>query len=123
MIIIAGINSGFIRKLNLVIVSIFIMLWNLHAQDDLNLNARIGKVDSTGIFRQDGYYVWCTSVVKGEDGKYHMFYSRWKHGERVAGDDAMNYIFNGFRGWNKYSEIAFPYYVYKCKNHHFKIYF
>src|SRR5687768_18130661 len=48
----------------------------------------------------------CSSVIKGEDGKYHMFYSRWSHGKREAGDDSMNYIFNGFKGWCKYSEIA-----------------
>jgi hypothetical protein len=107
MTIIAWINNGLIRKLSLVLTSIFMMLWNLHAQDNLNLSARIGRVDSAGIFRQDGYYVWCTTVIKGEDGKYHMFYSRWKHGKRVADDDSMNYIFNGFRGWNKYSEIAY----------------
>lgn len=25
----------------------------------------------------DGYWVWCGSVVKAEDGQYHMFASRW----------------------------------------------
>jgi len=28
-------------------------------------------------FAMDGYWVWCSSVIKGEDGKYHMFASRW----------------------------------------------
>jgi hypothetical protein len=30
-----------------------------------------------GGFAMDGYWVWDPSVVKGEDGKYHMFASRW----------------------------------------------
>ena len=30
-----------------------------------------------GGFRMDGYWVWCGSVIKGEDAKYHMFASRW----------------------------------------------
>jgi lysophospholipase L1-like esterase len=30
-----------------------------------------------GGLRLDGYWVWCGSVIKGEDGKYHMFASRW----------------------------------------------
>ena len=77
------------------------------AQDNLNVRELIRPVDSSAIFKQDGYYVWCSSVIKGEDGKYHMFYSRWSHGERALDDDTMNYIFNGFRGWNKYSEIAY----------------
>lgn len=77
------------------------------AQDDLNLNAQIGTVDSASIFSAPDYYTWCSSVIKGEDGKYHMFYSRWPHGKRTADDDSMNYIFDGFRGWLKYSEIAY----------------
>ena len=103
----ASIYDQFVQKISAVIVGIFLLLSNSKAQDNLDLNPRIGKVDSTGIFHQDGYYVWCTSVIKGEDGKYHMFYSRWQHGKRVPDDDSMNYIFNDFRGWNKYSEIAY----------------
>ena len=30
-----------------------------------------------GGFRMEGYWVWCGSVIKGDDGKYHMFASRW----------------------------------------------
>jgi hypothetical protein len=25
----------------------------------------------------EGYWVWCGSVIKGDDGRYHMFASRW----------------------------------------------
>ncbi len=31
-----------------------------------------------GGFKMEGYWVWCGSVIKGEDGRYHMFASRWK---------------------------------------------
>lgn len=30
-----------------------------------------------GGFAMDDYWVWCGSVIKGEDGRYHMFSSRW----------------------------------------------
>lgn len=30
-----------------------------------------------GGFAVDGYWVWCGSVIKGEDERYHMFASRW----------------------------------------------
>jgi hypothetical protein len=53
------------------------------------------KQDSPAIFISDSFYTWCSSVIKEEDGKYHMFYSRWAHGKRKAADDSMNYIFNG----------------------------
>lgn len=32
--------------------------------------------DQTGL-TMDGYWVWDSSVIKGEDGRYHMFASRW----------------------------------------------
>ncbi len=33
-----------------------------------------------GGFQMENYWVWCGSVVKGEDGRFHMFASRWpKH--------------------------------------------
>ncbi len=95
-----------IKKLTIYILTFFIANVSL-AQDDLNLQARLMPVDSAGIFKSDSFYTWCTSVIQGEDGKFHMFYSRWPHGKRMNGDDSMNYIFNGFRGWNKYSEIAY----------------
>lgn len=28
-------------------------------------------------FWQDDYWIWCGSVVKGEDNRYHMFAARW----------------------------------------------
>lgn len=31
----------------------------------------------SGGFRMDGYWVWCGSVIRGEDGRFHMFASRW----------------------------------------------
>ena len=37
----------------------------------------MGVVPKAGGFRMDGYWVWCGSVIKAEDGKYHLFASRW----------------------------------------------
>ena len=38
---------------------------------------RLLPAAADGGFRMEGYWVWCGSVIKGEDGKYHMFASRW----------------------------------------------
>lgn len=77
------------------------------SQDDLDLHALLpDEIDSSQIFISGTWYHWCSSVIQGEDGKYYMFYSRWPHGTRALDDDSMNYIFNGFKGWLKYSEIA-----------------
>ncbi len=38
---------------------------------------RILPAPVDGGFRMEGYWVWCGSVVRGGDGLYHMFASRW----------------------------------------------
>ena len=38
---------------------------------------RIGEAVCGGGLRMDDYWVWGSSVAKGEDGRYHMFASRW----------------------------------------------
>ena len=90
-----------------IILSLTLVNMRSNAQDNLNLQQMMQQVDSSSLFFSKDHYTWCSSVIKGEDGKYHMFYSRWSHGKRVMDDDPMNYIFNGFRGWCKYSEIAY----------------
>lgn len=42
-----------------------------------NLLDMLLPAPKNGGFRMDDYWVWCGSVVKGEDGNYHMFASRW----------------------------------------------
>jgi hypothetical protein len=41
----------------------------------------------------EGYYVWCNSPIEGEDGKIHVFFSRWDTKK-------------GMSGWIKGCEIA-----------------
>lgn len=36
-------------------------------------------------FSLEGYYIWCTSPIWGEDGKVHLFYSRWKKEKGMGG--------------------------------------
>ena len=47
----------------------------------------------TSVFKSENYFNWGGSIIKGEDNKYHLFYSRWKK----------EY---GFLGWLTHSEIA-----------------
>ena len=61
--------------------------------DDLFFRDRLARVNSENIFKTDGYYNWGGSILKGPDGQYHLFYSRWKKAYR-------------FFGWLTYSEIA-----------------
>lgn len=62
-------------------------------KDDLRLYDRFMPVKENNIFKTEGYYNWGSSIIKGKDGKYHLFYSRWKK----------EYT---FAGWLTHSEIA-----------------
>ena len=80
-----------------VIVLASVLLWSSLSAgagpDTLSLKHRLRPLTVDNIFKADDYYQWCTSIVKGEDGRYHLFYSRWKK----------NYAFTG---WLTHSEVA-----------------
>jgi hypothetical protein len=50
-------------------------------------------VSENQVYRQAGWYVWCSSIVRDDNGLYHLFYSRWPEKE-------------GFEAWVTHSEIA-----------------
>lgn len=37
-----------------------------------------------GGFAMEDYWIWCGSVIQGEDGRYHMFASRWPKAQPFA---------------------------------------
>jgi len=55
---------------------------------------RVGEAVRGGGFWMDGYWVWCGTVAKGEDDRYHMFAARWPK----------DYPF--FQGYTAHSEIV-----------------
>jgi hypothetical protein len=63
------------------------------AKDDLNLNECIQPLGGEGIFSDPDYFNWGVSIIRGEEGKYHMFYCRWPR----------KY---GFYCWLTHSEVA-----------------
>lgn len=60
---------------------------------ELNLQSRLAPVPQQAVFKEEGYFVWGASCIKGEDNLYHLFYSRWKKEL-------------GFASWASHSEIA-----------------
>lgn len=50
--------------------------------DDYNLTAALQEVSEENIFRDNEYFNWGSTIIKGEDGKYHLFYDQMpkKHG-------------------------------------------
>jgi hypothetical protein len=61
--------------------------------DNLDLYSMVQPVPQANKFTDPGYYVWCGSVTKGDDGKFYMLYSRWP-------------LDDGFESWPVTSEIA-----------------
>lgn len=44
---------------------------------NINVADWIQPVPASSKFALDSFMVWCGSMVKGDDGKYYLFYSRW----------------------------------------------
>lgn len=62
----------------IIIAAFFALPTNLLAQDKGNdIYDRIDVAPVNGGFTMPNYWVWGSSVVKGEDGVFHMFVSRW----------------------------------------------
>jgi len=60
---------------------------------EYDFNAMLQPVPATAKWVDPEYNIWCGSEIKGDDGKYHLFYSRWP---RKLGHQA----------WASHSEIA-----------------
>ena len=45
---------------------------------EVKISDKILPISEKNIFRDSDYFNWCSSIIQGEDGKYHLFYSRWK---------------------------------------------
>ena len=54
---------------------------------------RLGTVGENSIFQMDGYFVWCGTMTKSEDGRYYLYFSFWPKGEDF------------YEGWVKYSKV------------------
>ena len=84
-------------KLITILGLLFILSASGHAQsgypDTLFFKDRIKPISTDNIFKTEGYYNWGASIIKGDDGLYHLFYSRWP--ERLT-----------FYAWLTHSEIA-----------------
>ena len=61
--------------------------------NEFDLGAMVQTVPITNRFIDSGYFVWCGSVTKANDGKFYMLYSRWP-------------LEDGFESWPISSEIA-----------------
>lgn len=78
-----------------------------------NFSARLLPTKYENGFRLDGYWVWCGSTVKGDDGKYHMFASRWSNSTAfspywLTNSEIVHAVSDSPQGPYKFSDVALP---------------
>lgn len=78
-----------------------------------SLYDRMLPAPRNGGFRMEGYWVWCGSVVKGEDGRFHMFASRWPkylplHPGWLVASEVVRAVADTPEGPYEFQEVVLP---------------
>lgn len=81
--------------------------------DGENFRARLLPAKYENGFRMDGYWVWCGSSIKGDDGKYHIFASRWSNSTGfspywLTNSEIVHAVSDSPEGPYKFSDVALP---------------
>lgn len=86
--------------------------WLQSFSQDINFNQWIQKVPTDAKFTDPGYQVWCASMLKGDDNKYYLFYSRWpdslKHTNWVTGSEVALAVAKSPLGPYKFLKVVLP---------------
>lgn len=100
-----------ITRISYLILFVLILVKTSLAQD-LNIGDMVQPVPDKFKFIDPNYHIWGASVVKGLDGKYHMYYSRWKyelgHMAWVTDSEIAYAIADKAEGPYKHVNVALP---------------
>jgi len=112
------------QLLHILLLSAFISTVHSYAQKLDNLTElkqksqneifhNLGKAPYTPAFESEGYWTWGSSVVKDEDGKYHMFVSRFPkslpfHPGWMVASEIVHAISDVAQGPYKFCDVALP---------------
>lgn len=98
-----------------ILVTIIIVLSSFvcNAQTPNEMMQMLGKAPNAAAFEQEGYWVWGGSVLKAEDGRYHMFVARWPkhltfHPGWMIASDIVHASADTPNGPFKFEEVALP---------------
>lgn len=83
-------------KLLIQLLTLLIMIscqGQSETKEQISFKGKFLPVSRSSVMERDDYYTWGASPIKGDDGKYHVFYSRWKKDK-------------GFLAWLTHSEVA-----------------
>ncbi len=80
--------------------------------DDFDLGRWLQPVAPDAFFEHPEWCIWCGSMVAGDDGKFHLFYSRWlrKHGHRawVTHSEVARAVADQPGGPYRHAEVVLP---------------
>ncbi|OXS54763.1 glycosyl hydrolase family 43 [Cohnella sp. CIP 111063] len=77
------------------------------------MNFKMLPAPKSGGFRMEGYWVWCGSVVKDEEGRFHMFASRWPkwlpmHPGWIVASEIVRAVADTPEGPYRFQEVVLP---------------
>ena len=80
--------------------------------NDYNFASMMRPIPEAAIFQHPDYYIWCGTMVRGDDGKCHLFYSRWPrklgHNAWVTHSEIAHAVGSSPIGPFEHSDIALP---------------
>lgn len=82
-------------------------------RDDEDFRSRLLPANYESGFRQNDYWVWCGSSIKGDDGKYHIFASRWSNSTGfspywLTNSEIIHAVSDSPKGPYKFSDVTLP---------------
>lgn len=74
---------------------------------------RLGAAPAAPAFESEGYWVWGSSMVQGDDGRYHLFVSRFPrslpfHPGWMVASEIVHAVADTPEGPYRFSEVALP---------------
>ncbi len=82
------------------------------ALGDLDFQRIIRPIPASAKFEDPGFIVWCGTMVKGKDGKHHLFYSRWPrslgHYAWVTHSEVAHAVAESPSGPFRFVDVALP---------------
>jgi hypothetical protein len=77
-----------------------------------NLSAMILPTPETAKFIDPDYYIWCGALIRGDDRKYHLYYSRWPrklgHYAWVTHSEIAHAVADSPTGPFKHADVVLP---------------
>ena len=80
--------------------------------DDVDFSRWLQPVPAGAVFENSDWCIWCGSAVRGDDGKYHLFYSRWPsklgHYAWVTHSEVARAVADSPNGPYRHVEVVLP---------------